>query len=116
MREQVAREMLHFAKALLAEGDKKPVDKRYQQPDGEFKEMKPPGGGKANKFEGCVKYMMNTKGLPRENAEKLCGWIKKNVAAACCGRTMDYDRAARMYVAAQLIEVAKELSQSQTGG
>ena len=38
---------------------------RYVNPDGTFK----------NGFDGCVAYMMNCRGLKRENAERLCAWI-----------------------------------------
>jgi hypothetical protein len=40
---------------------------KYINPDGTFK------GG----FEGCVKHFMEIKGLKKENAQKLCAYIKR---------------------------------------
>lgn len=41
------------------------ADSPYLNPDGTFK------GG----FEGCVKHFMEVKGLPEENARKMCAYI-----------------------------------------
>jgi hypothetical protein len=34
-----------------------------------------PDGTFVGGFEGCVRHMMSTKGLPEENARKLCAYI-----------------------------------------
>jgi len=57
----------------------KKVDKgEYTNPDGTFKEMTCPSGAKGgpSSFCGCIRYQM-ARGLPLENAQALCGYIKK---------------------------------------
>ena len=44
---------------------------KYIEEDGQFKPVN------GSRFDGCVEYQMNTKGLKKENAEKLCGYIAK---------------------------------------
>jgi hypothetical protein len=53
------------AEEILTTANKLASDSAYLNPDGTFK------GG----FEGCVQHMMSTKGLPEENARKLCAYI-----------------------------------------
>jgi len=66
-------------KAITPVKPTKKVDKgKYTAPDGSFKEMSCPKDheGKNSKFCGCLRYQM-ARGLPLENAEALCGYIKK---------------------------------------
>jgi hypothetical protein len=53
------------AEEILQAAIKMASDSTYINPDGTFK------GG----FDGCVEYQMNVKGLPEENARKLCAFI-----------------------------------------
>jgi hypothetical protein len=102
-----------MAKTLFAEPKKDPRDtklkKKYQEPDGQFKKVKPPGGGDANRFEGCVQFFMKSKGMPRENAEKLCGYIKSR-KGGCCGNVMGYEEYYDRYVAARVAKLARRLA------
>jgi len=58
----------------------KQKSKRYQNPDGSFKEMTcPDDPSNKSKFCGCVRYFMSEEGgnLSLERAKKMCGYIKR---------------------------------------
>jgi|TARA_R100000808_G_scaffold2439_1_gene9693 hypothetical protein len=44
---------------------------KYIEADGQFKPVN------GSRFDGCVEYQMKIKGLRKENAEKLCGYIAR---------------------------------------
>lgn len=50
---------------------------RYMADEHNFKKMSPPGGGKENKFGGCVRYQMSCNDKSQESAEKICAAIKR---------------------------------------
>lgn len=76
----IAKELIYIAKLIMIA--EKEIDPKYQNKDDTFKDMKPidDPSGASNGFNGCVRYMINKnhKGLSKENAEKLCGWIKQH--------------------------------------
>jgi hypothetical protein len=52
---------------------------KYIEEDGQFKPVN------GSRFDGCVEYQMNTKGLKKENAEKLCGYIARKAGKMSSG-------------------------------
>jgi len=60
-----------FIDEILKAKDGDSCRERYISPEGHFKGR----AGTGERFENCVKYFMNCRGLSRERAEALCAWI-----------------------------------------